>query len=35
MARERLGTVKTGTAFGGIPEVGLPVEEILKREPKA
>jgi phosphate transport system substrate-binding protein len=35
MAMDRLRTVKTGTGFGGIPEVGLPVEEILKREPKA
>jgi phosphate transport system substrate-binding protein len=35
MATERLRTLKTGTGFGGIPEVGLPVEEILKREPKA
>lgn len=35
MAIERLRTLKTGTGFGGIPEVGLPVEEILKREPKA
>jgi phosphate transport system substrate-binding protein len=34
MAVERLRTLKTGTGFGGIPEVGLPVEEILKREPK-
>ncbi|GIW54384.1 MAG: hypothetical protein KatS3mg082_0788 [Nitrospiraceae bacterium] len=23
-----------GTAFGGVPEVGLPVEEILNRQPK-
>jgi phosphate transport system substrate-binding protein len=35
MAMDRLRTVKTGTGFGGVPEVGLPVEEILKREPKA
>ncbi len=35
MAMERLRTMKTGTGFGGIPEVGLSVEEILKREPKA
>lgn len=35
MATERVRTVQTGTAFGGIPEVGLPVEEILKRQPKA
>jgi phosphate transport system substrate-binding protein len=35
MAGERLRNVQTGTAFGGVPEVGLPVEEILKRMPKA
>lgn len=35
MAMERVRTVQTGTAFGGIPEVGLPVEEILKRQPKS
>jgi phosphate transport system substrate-binding protein len=33
-ATERLAKGQTGTAFGGTPEVGLPVEEILKREPK-
>jgi len=35
MAMDRLRTMKTGTGFGGVPEVGLSVEEILKREPKA
>ena len=35
MATERVRTLQTGTGFGGIPEVGLPVEEILKRPPKA
>lgn len=35
MALERLRTMQTGTGFGGVPEVGLPVEEILKRPPKA
>jgi phosphate transport system substrate-binding protein len=35
MATERLRSLKAGTGFGGVPEVGLPVEEILKREPKA
>lgn len=35
MATERLRTMQTGTGFGGVPEVGLPVEEILKRPPKA
>jgi phosphate transport system substrate-binding protein len=34
MAMERLRNLQTGTGFGGIPEVGLPVEEILKRPPK-
>jgi len=34
MATERFRTMQTGTGFGGIPEVGLPVEEILKRPPK-
>jgi phosphate transport system substrate-binding protein len=35
IALERVRTLQTGTGFGGIPEVGLPVEEILKRPPKA
>ncbi len=35
MATERFRTMQTGTGFAGIPEVGLPVEEILKRPPKA
>ena len=35
MATERLRTMQTGTGFAGAPEVGLPVEEILKRPPKA
>jgi phosphate transport system substrate-binding protein len=34
MGRERFEKLKTGSGFGGVPEVGLPVEEILKREPK-
>ncbi len=34
IATERLQNQQTGTAFGGVPEVGLPVEEILKRIPK-
>lgn len=34
MALDRLAKGKLGTAFGGKPEVGLAVEEILKREPK-
>lgn len=35
MALERVRVMQTGTGFGGVPEVGLPVEEILKRPPKA
>jgi len=35
MAMTRVSSLQTGTGFGGIPEVGLPVEEILKRPPKA
>jgi phosphate transport system substrate-binding protein len=35
MATERVRTLQTGSGFGGVPEVGLPVEEILKRPPKA
>jgi phosphate transport system substrate-binding protein len=34
MALARFKSRETGSAFGGVPEVGLPVEEILKREPK-
>jgi phosphate transport system substrate-binding protein len=35
MATERVRAMQTGTGFAGVPEVGLPVEEILKRPPKA
>jgi phosphate transport system substrate-binding protein len=35
MATERVRVMQTGTGFGGVPEVGLPVEEILKRPPKS
>lgn len=35
MALERLRNAQTGTGFGGVPEVGLPVEEILQRPPKS
>jgi phosphate transport system substrate-binding protein len=35
MALERLKKRQLGSGFGGVPEVGLPVEEILKREPKS
>jgi len=34
MGLERFKNRQVGTGFGGIPEVGLQVEEILKREPK-
>jgi phosphate transport system substrate-binding protein len=35
MCRERFQKRETGSAFGGTPEVGLQVEEILKRVPKS
>ena len=35
LGTERVRTLQTGTGFAGAPEVGLPVEEILKRPPKA
>jgi phosphate transport system substrate-binding protein len=35
MATERLRNLQTGSGFGGVPEVGLPIEELLKRQPKA
>ena len=34
MATQRLASMQVGSGFGGVPEVGLPVEEILKRTPK-
>lgn len=34
MGETRFGKLQTGSGFGGVPEVGLPVEDILKREPK-
>ena len=34
LATERVRTMQTGTGFAGVPEVGLPVEEILSRTPK-
>lgn len=34
MGRDRFKNLQIGSGFGGVPEVGLPVEEILKREPK-
>jgi phosphate transport system substrate-binding protein len=33
MGLERFKAGQLGTGFGGVPEVGLPVEEILKKEP--
>ena len=35
MALERFQKMQTGTGFGGVPEVGLTVEEILQRTPKS
>jgi phosphate transport system substrate-binding protein len=35
MGLERFKKLQTGTGFGGTPEVGLPVEEILRREPRS
>jgi phosphate transport system substrate-binding protein len=32
MVRKRFQEKKAGTVFGGVPEVGLPVEELLSRE---
>lgn len=32
---ERFRNLQTGTGFGGIPEVGLTVEEIMQRPPKS
>jgi phosphate transport system substrate-binding protein len=34
MGMTRFKKRQIGTGFGGVPEVGLPVEDILKREPK-
>jgi phosphate transport system substrate-binding protein len=34
MAKDRFAKLQSGSGFGGVPEVGLHVEEILKREPK-
>jgi phosphate transport system substrate-binding protein len=35
MSKVRFQKLQTGSGFGGVPEVGLPVEDILKREPKS
>jgi phosphate transport system substrate-binding protein len=34
MAQERFAKLQVGTGFGGKSEFGLPLEEIMKREPK-
>ncbi|MFO0773551.1 MAG: PstS family phosphate ABC transporter substrate-binding protein [Nitrospiraceae bacterium] len=31
---ERVNAGKTGTGFGGVPEVGISIDEVLAREPK-
>jgi phosphate transport system substrate-binding protein len=35
MAMERFRGMQIGTGFGGVPEVGLHIDEILKRQPKS
>ena len=35
MATDRLSNKQTGSGFGGTPEVGLAIEELLRRAPKA
>ncbi len=35
MAMDRLANMRTGSGFAGAPEIGLPVEEILKRPPQS
>ena len=34
-ARERFEAGRTGTVFGGVPEVGLKIEDLLERELKS
>lgn len=34
-ALQRAKDLKIGSAYGGVPEIGLTIEEILKREPKS
>ena len=34
MALQRFNERKVGSGFGGVPEIGLPIEEILNRPPK-
>ena len=35
MGAQRLKEIKTGSGFGGTPEIGLTIEEILNRPPKS
>lgn len=35
MGLERFRSLQTGTGFGGVPEVGLHIEEIMKRPPRS
>ncbi|HVC95652.1 MAG TPA: PstS family phosphate ABC transporter substrate-binding protein [Pirellulales bacterium] len=35
MGLERFAALKVGSGFGGVPEVGLAVDEIFQREPKS
>ena len=35
MGQQRLKKLQVGTGFGGKSEIGLPVEEIMKRDPKS
>jgi phosphate transport system substrate-binding protein len=34
VGQERIGSMKKGTAFGGIAEVGVKIDDLLAREPK-
>jgi len=34
LSMERFKNMQVGTGFGGAPAIGLPVEDIFKREPK-
>jgi phosphate transport system substrate-binding protein len=35
MGKKRFEARQTGSGFGGVPEVGVSVEEVLQREPKS
>ena len=35
MGMKRFQERKTGSGFGGVPEIGLPIEELMNREPKS